>query len=96
MKSFTLLGKLLVTGLSAIAAIACFIFVRSKLFESEYQSSAPKFILGMESSMISIIVGIVIAGIIAVTIVLTSRVRSTEIRKIYDNDRDIEAYVITG
>lgn len=96
MKAFTLLGKLLVAGLSMIAAIACSIFVRSELFESRDQSSAQTFILGMESIMISIIAGIVVATVVGLAIVLTSRVRSTEIRKIYDNDRDIEVYVITS
>ena len=96
MKVFTLLGKLLVAGLSMIATIACFIFVRSNLFESGDQSSAQTFLLGMGSIVISIIAGITVATVVGLAIVLTSRVRSTEIRKIYDNDRDIEVYVVTS
>ena len=95
MKFLTFLGKMIVLIPSTTAAIVSFIIMNLKISESV----GPRSIDVLEQRFFSIagalFVGAVVACLIVASIISLSDSQTLEYHTIYQNDQDIEVYVVT-
>ena len=95
MKFLTFLGKLIVLIPSTIAAIVSFIIMNLKISESAGLRSIDILEQRVFSIAGALFIGAVVAGFIILSIIFLSDSRTLEYRTIYQNDQDIEVYVVT-
>ena len=95
MKFLTFLGKLIVLIPSTIAAIVSFIIMNLKISESVGLRSIDILEQRFFSIAGALFIGAIVAGLIILSIICLSDSQTLEYHTIYQNDQDIEVYVVT-
>lgn len=95
MKFLTFLGKVIILGTSMLAAILFAIIMNLKISGMTSLKRFDLFLLRAESIVGAIVIGIIITLILFTIAIRTASTKELDSRTIYQNDQDVEVYVVT-
>lgn len=95
MKFLTFLGKVIILGTSMLAAILFAIITNLKISGMTSLKRFDLFLLRAESIVGAIVIGIIITLILFTIAIRTASIKELDSRTIYQNDQDVEVYVVT-